>query len=181
MLLLARHGETPYNAERRFQGQADVGLTDVGRLQAQQLAAAAVARRPAIAALYASPLRRARETAEVVGAALGMEPQLDPRFAEADTGRWTDLLFDDVQAAEPDAYAAYHATDPDFGFPGGETLEELMERTVDGLVAVTQARVLPALVVCHRGVVRAALAHTQRTGLRSFSSFDVPNGELLAL
>jgi broad specificity phosphatase PhoE len=56
-----------------------------------------------------------------------------------------------------------------------------MERVVDGFVDLTQAGALPALVVCHRGVVRAARCHTDRRGLASFMDSDVPNGTLVAL
>jgi broad specificity phosphatase PhoE len=179
VILLARHGETAFNAERRFQGQGPVGLNDRGREQAAELARAAEGR--GIVTLACSPLPRALETAQVVGAHLGLEPQPDPRFMEHDTGDWTGRLMADVEREEPELWAAYHATDPDFRFPGGESLEEQMERVVDGFVGLTQAGALPALVVCHRGVVRAARCHTDRRGLASFMDFDVPNGTLVAL
>jgi broad specificity phosphatase PhoE len=56
-----------------------------------------------------------------------------------------------------------------------------MERVVAGFVDLTQAGALPALVVCHRGVVRVARCHTDRRGLAAFMDFDVPNGTLVAL
>lgn len=178
---LARHGETDYNVERRFQGQTEVPLNARGREQAAELAANAKLVTPGIVALYCSPLRRARDTAEVVGAALGLEPIPDERFKETDTGDWTDRLFADVERDEPELYAACHATDPDFAFPGGESLEHQMERVVAGLVDVTQAGRLPALVVCHRGVIRCARSHTHARGLETFMSWDVANGSLEAL
>jgi broad specificity phosphatase PhoE len=87
----------------------------------------------------------------------------------------------DVEREDPAGWAAYHATDPAFRFPGGESLEEQMERVVAGFVDLTQAGALPALVVCHRGVVRVARCHTDRRGLAAFMDFDVPNGTLVAL
>lgn len=179
MLFLARHGETPYNAEGRFQGQNDVGLTPRGVDQAHVLARAA-AQQP-LASLVCSPLRRARQTADIVAAAVGLTPQVDDRFKECDTGDWTDRLFADVEAEDPETYAAYHATDPDFRFPGGESLDEQLERVVDGFVAVTHSGSLPALIVCHRGVIRAARSHTHIRGLQTYMEWDVPNGTLEAL
>jgi broad specificity phosphatase PhoE len=179
VIYLARHGETAYNAERRFQGQGDVGLNATGVAQAHELAAAAEGH--GIVRLVCSPLPRARQTADIVGKALGLEPEDDARFKETDTGDWTDRLFADVEREAPEAYAAYHATDPDFRFPGGESLEEQMERVVDGLVAVTQAHRLPALIICHRGVIRVARSHTHQRGLETFMSWDVPNGSIEAL
>jgi broad specificity phosphatase PhoE len=179
VIYLARHGETDYNADGRFQGQGDVPLNARGRAQAHELAAAAEGH--GLRGLWCSPLPRARETAEIVGARLGLEPRADARFMETGTGRWTDRLQDEVAREEPEAWAAYTRTDPDFRFPDGESLAEQMERVVDGLVAVTHSGLMPALVVCHRGVIRVARSHTHRRGLETFMSWDVANGALLAL
>jgi len=72
MIALARHGETPYNAQRRFQGHLPVPLTPLGREQAHALARVAAQRE--WATLICSPLARARETAEIVSAAIGPLP-----------------------------------------------------------------------------------------------------------
>lgn len=174
MLYLARHGETAYNAEGRFQGQADVGLTERGVDQAHALARTAAERE--WAGLYCSPLPRAAQTAAIVGAAIGLTPIPDDRFKEADAGTWTHRLYTEVEADDPAGWAAYNETDPEFAFPGGESLEDLVERAVDGFVAVTHGGRLPALIVCHRGIIRAARCHTHIRGLETFMSWDVPNG-----
>lgn len=179
MILLARHGQTVSNAEGRFQGQDDSPLDDTGIAQAHDLAAAAQGH--GIVALWSSPMPRARQTAEVVGAALGLTPRPDAQFAEHDTGAWTGRLKADVEAEDPAGWAAYQRAGEDWTFPGGENLEAFMERVVDGLVAVTHAGALPALVVCHRGVIRAARSHTHRRGLATFHDWVVPNGALLPL
>ncbi len=178
MLFLARHGETPYNVQRRFQGQNDIGLTDRGVQQAHTLARTAATAEQSFAALRCSPLRRARQTADIVGAALGLTPNPDDRFKETDTGDWTDRLFADVEREDPDGYAAYHATDPDFRFPGGESLAQQSARVHAGLDAVRRAGPLPALIVCHRGVIRVVRSAADPRGLASFMSWDVPNGTL---
>lgn len=179
IIALARHGETAYNATTRFQGHLPVPLNDRGREQAHALAAEA-AQYP-FQALYCSPLARALETAQIVGAHIGLEPIPDDRFKETDTGDWTDLTHHEVQQRDPQGFAHYERADADFGFPGGERLEGQLERVVDGLVAVTQAGKLPALIVCHRGVIRVALCHTQQRGLDMFMEVEVPNGSLVAL
>jgi broad specificity phosphatase PhoE len=176
VLSLARHGETPYNVEGRFQGQNDVGLTDRGVGQAHALARAAAER--SFAGLYCSPLRRARQTADIVGAATGLTAVPDDRFKETDTGDWTDRLFTDVEREDPEGWAAYHLTDPDFRFPGGESLQDQMDRVIDAFVDVTHGGRLPALIVCHRGVIRVARSHTHIRGLETFMSWDVPNGTI---
>ena len=179
MILLARHGETAENKERRFQGQKDVALNETGRAQAVALAEAA--REEGIAALYASPLVRARETAEIVGAAIGLEPRLDDRLMEVDVGDWQDRLKDDIARDEPELWAAFGRGGEDWRFPGGESLQEQQDRVVAALVDITQRRELPALVVCHRGVIRCALAHTHNRGLATYHEWTVPNAELIRL
>jgi broad specificity phosphatase PhoE len=177
MIFLARHGETTYNAERRFQGWSPRAvLTEQGIAQAHALAEQAA--REELVALYASPLQRARQTAAIVGERLGLEPVVDERFAETETGDWTDRLYDEV---DPGLYAQWQHAGEDWRFPGGESLEEQQERVIAGLVDVTQAGKLPALVVCHRGTIRVALCHTQQRGLDMFAEIDVPNGGLVRL
>jgi broad specificity phosphatase PhoE len=179
VIVLARHGETQENKDRRFQGQKDVPLNDRGREQARALAEQA-ADEP-FAALYTSPLVRARETADIVGARLGLEPRPDDRLKEVDVGDWQDRLKDDVERDDPDGWAAFRAAGDHFRFPGGESFAEQQERVIAALVDITQRRELPALVVCHRGVVRCALAHTHRRGLETYHDWKVPNAELIPL
>ena len=179
MIWLARHGETTSNRERRFQGQLDVPLNETGRAQARELAASL--RDEPVAALYSSPLSRARETAEIVGAALGLEPRLDDRLKEVDVGDWQERLKDDIAREDPEGWAAFGAAGEDFRFPGGESLLEQQERVIAALVDITQRGDLPALVVCHRGVIRAALAHTHIRGLDTYHESTVTNGELIRL
>ena len=179
MILLARHGKTTENRERRFQGQKDVPLNETGREQARALASAAAGE--GLAALYASPLIRARETAEIVGARIGLEPRPDDRLKEVDVGDWQDRLKDDVAREDPEGWEAFRRAGEDFRFPGGESLGEQQERVVAALVDVTQRGDLPALLVCHRGVIRCALAHTHRRGLGTYHDWRVPNAELVRL
>ncbi|MDQ3741006.1 MAG: histidine phosphatase family protein [Actinomycetota bacterium] len=181
MILLARHGETKENRERRFQGQNDVPLSDKGIEQAHALAELAANEHPPIVALYTSPQRRAKQTAEVVAGRLGLAPREDPRLKEVDVGDWEGRLKDDVEREDPQLWAAFRRAGDGFRFPGGESLAEQQERVIEALVDVTQRGELPALLVCHRGVVRCALAHTHRRGLETYHEWKVPNAELVRL
>jgi broad specificity phosphatase PhoE len=173
---LARHGRTAYNHERRFQGQLPVPLDDTGRAQGAELAERAAAH--GFAALWSSPLLRARETADIVARRIGLEPRQDARLMETDAGEWTDRLFVEVQAKEPEAFAAFAAGDPSFAFPGGESFAHQQERVAAALEDV-EAGELPALVVCHGMVIRAALS--RRAGQWEPHSERVPNGGLVPL
>src|SRR5439155_24499614 len=94
-LLLVRHGETDWNREGRWQGQADTPLNDVGRAQARELADALAGER--LEAIYASDLRRAYETAEIVGARLGLPVTSEPALRETDVGSWSGLAHDELE------------------------------------------------------------------------------------
>ncbi len=176
MIWLARHGRTPYNLERRFQGHLPVPLDERGREQAAELARNAAGH--GFTQLWCSPLLRARQTADVVAEALGLEPREDPRLKETDTGDWTDRLFADVEREDPEGYAAYHRTDPGFGFPGGETLVEQTARVQAAIADIRAQADGPALVVCHRGVIRVLRAAAHPDGLATFMRWDVVNGSL---
>src|SRR5262249_37092098 len=102
---LARHGQTAYNHEGRFQGQQAGPLDDTGREQAHELAERAAGY--GFLALWCSPLLRARETADIVAARIGLTPREDPRLMETDAGDWTDMSFADVRARWPEQFDAF--------------------------------------------------------------------------
>ena len=159
-VLLVRHGETDDNASARFQGQLDTPLNARGREQSVALAESL--RGEGLRALYSSPLLRALETAQIVGAAVGLEPILDERLVEADAGDWSGRLIADIVAGEQEGYARWRAADPEFRFPGGESVAEQAQRIAAALADVT-AGPLPALVVTHGGTIRA-VAGIDRAG-----------------
>jgi broad specificity phosphatase PhoE len=130
------------------------------------------------AALWCSPLARARETAEIVAQAIGLEPREDARFAETETGSWTGRSFAEVQAEDPEGFAGFIGADPRFGFPGGESFAQQAQRVAEGLADV-RAGALPALVVCHRGVIRLALVAA--TGDPAVARDAIPNAALVDL
>jgi broad specificity phosphatase PhoE len=175
---LARHGQTAYNHEGRFQGHLPVPLDATGREQAAELAE--VAAGVEIVSLWCSPLVRARETAEVVAARIGLEPVEDARFAETDTGDWTDRSFAEVRAEDPEGFARFQRSDPTFRYPGGESFAEQSDRVQAGLAALRALpEKLPALVVCHRGVIRLALAVA--LGDETAGGREIANASLVTL
>ena len=178
MVHLARHGQTAYNREGRFQGHLPVPLDETGRRQAHDLAEVAAAR--SWASLWCSPLLRARQTAAVVAARIGLAQREDQRFAETDTGDWTGRSFAEVHAEDPSGFAAFQATAADFRFPGGESYAEHLARVADGLRDVRRAPgALPALVVCHGGSIRLALVAEH--GDETARGREIPNAALVAL
>ena len=149
-LLLVRHGQSTWNVERRFTGQADPPLSGTGRRQARALAERC--RGEALDAVVTSDLRRAHQTGEVVADTLGLAaptvvPDLRERWSEWLTGR-TD---DEIEAAHPGTLAAWRTGRP-VAAPGPhEDFASFADRVLGGLVAAGGhgARVL---VVAHAGV-----------------------------
>lgn len=178
MIHLARHGQTAYNAEGRFQGHLPVPLDATGREQAAALAEAAAG--VELVSVWCSPLERARETAAIVAARIGLAPTCDERFAETDTGDWTGCSFAEISARDADGFARFLRSDPTFRYPGGESFAEQSRRIV---AALTDLRArpddLPALVVCHRGTIRLALAAEH--GDEAAREREIPNAALVAL
>jgi broad specificity phosphatase PhoE len=179
-ILLARHGETNDNIEPlRFQGFTDTPLNDTGRRQAHELAEKVSG--DGIASLWSSDLSRARETAEIVGARIGLSPTLDARLREGARGRWEGHLMVDIEREEPVLYAAWRRGGADFRFPDGESLSEQQARVTDALTDIHAAAALPALVVCHGGSIRVMLCARDPRGLDAFHDFDVPNVAVVPL
>jgi probable phosphoglycerate mutase len=180
MLLLARHGETDDNLPPlRVQGSSDTPLNATGRQQAAELAERLRDERPA--ALFCSQLARARETAEAVGATVGLEPVVDARLAEGDRGAWEGRLFDEIERDEPEAFAAWRRAGEDFRFPGGESLREHSDRVAAALDDISRAGSSPAVVVCHGGSIRVALCARDPRGLDAFHEWEIPNVAVVRL
>lgn len=155
-LTLVRHGQTDWNLERRIQGSTDIPLNDTGRDDART--AATLLARGTHHAIYASPLVRAQETAQIIADQLGLEsPQLAPGVREREFGEGEGLLVED-----------YLKTYRDWqGLPAGaESLDEVRDRAItalDAIAADARRRSAPqaesVIVVTHGGVIRSLLHH----------------------
>jgi broad specificity phosphatase PhoE len=179
-VLLARHGETNDNLEPiRVQGFTDTPLNDTGRRQAAELGK--LVADAGIRSLWASDLSRATETAEIVGARIGLTPSLDPRLREANRGDWEGYRFIDVQRADPEGYAAWRRAGETFRFPGGESLRDQLDRVQAALQDIHAAGELPALAICHGGCIRVMLCSRDPRGLDAFHAFKVPNTAVVEL
>ena len=137
-LVLWRHGQTTYNAERRFQGQRDVPLNAVGRAQARQAAAHLVTLNPV--QIWSSDLVRATETAGFLAELTGLSVQTDKDLRERHGGAWEGLTTDEIRERYPDDLAAWQP-------PGGETSEYVAERTAAALTRIVAQSEPGSLVV----------------------------------
>lgn len=157
-ILIARHGETPWNAEGRYQGQCDIELSPIGEAQAralgQRLAEVPITR------AVASPLERARRTAELALGARAAMLETDAGLAEIAHGEWEGRLAAEIEASDPERLRAWRAEPETVRMPGGESLAEVMERAWPALVRACAG--LGAgdtlLLVSHDAVNRLLLA-----------------------
>lgn len=127
-LHLVRHGETDINAAGRLQGSTDSILTARGRRQADDLATAALAWHPA--AVYTSPLRRARAVAERIAATTGAALILEPRLTEMDMGELEGITVPEMRAGWPALYAGWRKDASGVTMPGGESLPAVQRRAM---------------------------------------------------
>jgi phosphoserine phosphatase len=159
-ILLARHGESDWNASRRWQGHADRPLTEKGREQARALAERLS--HVELDAVYSSDLRRAADTGAEVAQAQGLGLVEQPKLREVDVGSWSGLTRAEAEERFPEGFARWRE-----GFPGwddGETYEEMTERVLGAVLGIARrhegGRVL---VVSHGGPIRAI--HAAALGL----------------
>jgi len=158
-ILLARHGETPWNAEGRYQGQIDIPLSDAGERQArllgQRLADVGIDR------AVASPLQRARRTAELaLGDRAGML-SLEPGLSEIAHGTWEGKLAGEIAEQYPVQFQAWREAPQTVQMPEGESLEQVFTRVWPAFVTASEglSTSQTLLVVAHDAVNRLILCH----------------------
>jgi broad specificity phosphatase PhoE len=162
-----RHGETAWNAQGRLCGSTDIPLSDVGRRQAHLLARRV--KQILVDALYSSPLRRALESARVIGKAIGHEPVEDRRLAELNYGTWEGRTFEEIQLTTPAIYRAWEKDPGNLAPPKGESGVQLIERVMPFLGEMAQRHQSGnVVVVCHKTVCRLLACHIMGTPLSEY-------------
>lgn len=149
-IFLVRHGATEWNIHKRAQGQADVPLTDKGRLQALDAAKQLAAFK--VAAVYSSDLQRAVDTAQAIAHTHGVDVITDTRLREIDQGDWTGLPVAEIERRWPELWGAarhYNAR------PGGESPRQVRARGLDAIRDAVAAHPDAGIVaVSHGGTIR---------------------------
>ncbi len=176
-LLVLRHGETDLNREQRMQGVSGRPMNDLGRRQI----AAALPRLTGegIAAVYASHLLRAQETAATVAGALGVPVHTDPRLSEQDLGTWEGEVWPDLPRIFGEEAVRRYQTDPDFAPPGGESRRALLARLLAALGEIAEReRGRTALVVGHGGTILVFMYHVLGIPFTTLNRFYSSNGGL---
>jgi alpha-ribazole phosphatase/probable phosphoglycerate mutase len=168
-LLLARHGQTEWNADRRFQGHTDVVLSERGRAQAHALGRAL--RGHPVTAAYVSPMRRAVETAEIALADAGIPYTPIEELRELSLGQWEGCTVDEIRQQDGDPYAAWLHAPLDCPPPGAEPLPDVRDRVLAAVERIAaahgrhstamggQVQDGDALLIAHGGVISVYACH----------------------
>jgi probable phosphoglycerate mutase len=152
---LVRHGETDWNLEGRFQGQADLPLNANGLVQARQVADLLVGK--GIQAIYCSDLQRALQTAQIIAERLRLNPQVDKRLREVRLGEWEGMQVEQIKTSYPDQWQDRKLDPLSAHPPGGENLLELAERSWAAIDQIAQWHSNGTILLVSHGVALACL------------------------
>jgi len=173
-ICLVRHGETEWNAERRIQGQIDIGLNETGVRQA--MAAGRWLKSAGIAALYSSDLKRAWTTAQAISAELGLVPMPVPEMRERRYGVFEGLTYDEAKAHHPAGYAAFEGRNADYAFENGESLIAMFARVTGKLKELAARHPGQTIaIVLHGGVLDIVNRFVRGNPLEMPRDFLIPN------
>ena len=178
-LLLVRHGRTPTTGVVLPGRAPGLSLAPAGRADAEA-AAARIARLGRVAAVYSSPLERARETAAPIARDQGLPVLIEPELSDLNIGGWTGVKID--EARRRPEWMAIQQYPNGFRFPGGESFAEMQGRisaTLAGLAARHTGQTVVA--VSHADPIKAAVAGARGQGLEQFQRIFVSPGSITVL
>jgi broad specificity phosphatase PhoE len=175
-----RHGEIAANIRKIYAGQSHERLTEKGRGQALEMADKLM--NCDITEIYCSPVARALETAEIIGAILGKRPILAEAFKELALGPWESKSETEVQQDFPVEWQGWNNRPAELVLVGRETLGELLRRVLKGLKAIqAQNSHRSVLVVTHVAIIRVLLLHWQALELNLYKQISIPHGKIFHL
>jgi len=176
-ILALRHGETAWNKDTRIQGQLDIPLNDKGQWQAQR--AAEALRDEPVAAIYASDLSRARQTADAIAAVRELDVQTHTGLRERCFGEFQGKTWSELEAGWPDAALAWRKRVPEFAPAGGESLLQLRQRVEDTFHQLAAQHVGEQIViVAHGGVLDIVYRAATRLELQSPRTWELGNAAI---
>ncbi len=178
-LCLIRHGETPWNAERRLQGHTDIPLNAKGALQARQMAQALKDIKLSFDVLYTSDLKRAADTANAIVELFGVEAQVDSALRERHFGALQGLSISEAPSLQPDIWQAHLARDLEHDLGGGESIQQFGMRVQNALDKIQERHVgKTILLVSHGGTLDMMYRIASKQALSAERVASVPNASL---
>ena len=180
-IFLVRHGETEWNKKNRLQGNQDSPLTLMGVKQAREVKKSLEQYK--IDKAYVSPLKRARDTMEIILKDRELEAVITDNLREINLGPWEGKTRRETALSHPDEYMAFWKRPDSFNLPGAETFQELQQRVVEELGSIfLKEKNKNILVVSHWIAIKVALAHYSSIPISHLSGIADPvNGSFLLL
>ncbi len=181
MLYLARHGETDWNARSCIQGKTDTSLNAEGRRQAKALADEIRKRQIHPVAIYTSYLKRAQETAGIVGNIIGITPKVIPGIEEMNFGRWEGLSWNSVPVLYPEQYEEWIKNRRYVPTPNGESYQDVLDRLLPALLEISRKHEQSeAIVINHSANIRTLLSYINDTAFSQMAKLYHPrNAQLI--
>jgi broad specificity phosphatase PhoE len=177
-LLIVRHGETQFNAEGRYLGALDAELNTAGISQAKSLRSILP---DALDGVVCSPLRRARQTAEILCQGRNLELSIDDAFRERNVGVFEGLTREEAQSRFPDLWARNVTRQWQQAPTGGETIAEVIERVVDGLGRMYGKYQDGVVVLVAHGFVAKVIRAVSQASFDDFFAWQLANGSVCEL
>jgi len=181
LVWLVRHTETEWSKAGRLQGSIDVPLCDAGRRNARMVASRLITAR--VERLLASPLKRARETAEIIGSVIGVKLEVVPELREMSFGAFEGKSHDEIESISPGFKKEWMTSPTTVVFPGGESLVELEARCIGFIknIACDVERAGAIALVSHGQVLRTIFCWTLGLDQNARNRFTVQCGSISVL
>ena len=179
-LYLLRHGSTKSNRDGRYMSRSEEGLSGDGRWEVRQLAQRLSSSE--LAAVYSSPLQRAKETAQIVAQPHRLSTAIAPDFNELDLSRWAGLTATEIAAQDPEAWDIWCTNPRSLSISGIESFVELQSRIQKGLEQITTNHPRGNIAVAtHDGIIRIAVLLALGISLDNYRAITVSNAGMTIL
>jgi alpha-ribazole phosphatase/probable phosphoglycerate mutase len=177
---MVRHGEIPSNVKKIYAGTSPEGLTEKGIFQAGEVSVKL--KNFTVDAIYASPIHRAVQTAEIISEAIGIDFLVENAFRELELGPWEGLSEDNIEEKYPEKWRTWNTRPAELRLAGRETLQELQERVLKGIQDIyREASDKTVVVVTHVAIIRVLLLWHEEKSLNLYKTIHVPNAKIFEI
>jgi broad specificity phosphatase PhoE len=176
-----RHGQIHSNKIKVYAGWNDEGLTPLGVHQANETGIALS--KEGIKTVYCSPLKRTKQTAQIICSYINCKPVLNDHFIELKMGPWEGLSERDISNLYPEEWRLWNTFPAELSLPGRETLQELQKRVLSGLSSIktkNKDKELTVLIVTHVAIIRVVQLFFEKKSLNEYKKISVDNGSLFS-
>ncbi len=181
-IILIRHGETDFNKAGLYFGHLDPGLNETGREQLRNTRKLLESREENIEAVFSSDLKRCSESMEILQISEDVEKMLMKEFREINFGIFEGKTYEEIKSEFPEEVEKMHSNWQDFKVKDGESLKEVMERTVKKMEEIIRTyEKRKVVIVAHAGVIQTLISYYLFGSLEGYWKFKINNGSLTKL